>query len=390
MKTEVGIIGAGPAGLMLARILQQHGIDTIILERRSRDHVLGRIRAGVLEQGTVDTLKAHGVGARLEREGIPIKSMQIRWNGEKHVTSIVDASGRHLTTYGQAKVVRDLIEQREADGLPILFEAPVERLESIDDAPRIHFTHDAVEQKLDCAFIAGCDGFHGISRSYIPQASERSHLREYPFAWFGILAEAAPHPDMRGFAHSTRGLAVASARSETIGRLYLQVEPAFDVDAMSDDEVWDELDRRMADGSGRRLNRGRIIERNRARLRGFVCETMQHGRLLIAGDAAHIVPPSGAKGLNLAIGDARVMAEALRGRLRANDDYVYGEYTQICLRRIWPTVSWSCQMSDNLHMFPGQSSFATQMQYQNLTHWIYTEIGQRRFRASMLGLPYEI
>jgi p-hydroxybenzoate 3-monooxygenase len=390
VKTEVGIIGAGPAGLMLARILQQHGIDTVILERRSRAYVLGRIRAGVLEHGTVETLKAYGVGERLKREGIPIKSMQIRWNGEKHDTSIVDESGRHLTTYGQAKVVRDLIEQREADGLPIRFEAAVERLDDLEDAPKIRFVADGAAQTLECQFVAGCDGYHGVSRGYIPDAAAQSHLRDYPFAWFGILAEAAPHPDMRGFAHSTRGLAVASARSESIGRLYLQVPPDFDVNAMSDEDVWDELDRRMDDGSGQRLNRGRITERNRARLRGFVCEAMQHGRLLIAGDAAHIVPPSGAKGLNLAIGDARVMAEALRGRLRANDDRIYADYTAICLRRIWPTVAWSCQMSDTLHMFPDQSSFTTQMQYQNLNHWMHTETGQRRFRTAMLGLPYEI
>jgi len=390
MKTEVGIIGAGPAGLMLARILQQHGIDSVIIERRSRDYVLKRIRAGVLEQGTVDTLTAYGVGARLASEGIPIDAMQIRWNRERHFIKILDEDGRRLTTYGQAKVVRDLIEQREADDLPILFETEVDRLEDLEDAPRIRFTQAGAARSLDCAFVAGCDGYRGVSRGYIPDARQRSHLREFPFAWFGILAEAAPHPDMRGFAHSTRGLAVASARSEAIGRLYLQVGRDFDVDSMSEEEVWDELDRRMDDGSGGRLNRGPIIERNLARLSGFVCESMQHGRLLIAGDAAHIVPPSGAKGLNLAIGDARVMAEALRGRLRGNDDRMFADYTRICLRRVWPTVHWSCQMSDTLHMFPEQPSFATQMQYQNLDHWMNTEIGQRRFRTAMLGLPYEV
>jgi p-hydroxybenzoate 3-monooxygenase len=390
MKTEVGIIGAGPAGLMLARILQSHGIETVILERRSRDYVLGRIRAGVLEQGTVDTLTAYGLGDRLAREGIPIDSMQIRWAGQNNVIAIRDENGRRLTTYGQAKVVRDLIEQREADGLPLIFEAPVDRLEDIEDAQIIHFSCEGATRRLECSYIAGCDGYRGISRSYIPDAEARSYLREYPFAWFGVLAEAAPHMDVRGFAHSTRGLAVASARSETIGRLYLQVNPDFDIHAMSDNEVWDELDRRLNDCSGARLNRGPIIERSLARLRGFVCEAMRYGRLLIAGDAAHIVPPSGAKGLNLAIGDARVMAEALRSKIKGGNDKILGQYEKICLKRIWPTVNWSCTMSDNLHMFPDQSSFATQMQYQNLRHWVHTEIGQRRFRTAMLGLPYEI
>ncbi len=289
---------------MLARILQHHGIDTVILERRSRDYVLGRIRAGVLEQGTVDTLKAYGIGERLMQEGIPMDSMQIRWNGERH-DIVITENGRRLTTYGQAKVVRDLIEQREADGLPIVFEAAVDRLEDIENAPKIYFTQDGETRRLACAFVAGCDGYRGISRSCIPDAKQKSFLREYPFSWFGILAEATPHKEKRGFSHSSRGLAVVSARLKSIGRLYLQVELDFDVNALSDEEIWDELDLRMEDSSGQRLNRGPIIERNRARLRGFVCEAMQHGKLLIAGDAAHIVPPSGAKGLNLAIGDAR-------------------------------------------------------------------------------------
>jgi p-hydroxybenzoate 3-monooxygenase len=390
MKTQVGVIGAGPAGLLVARILQLNGIETVILERSSRAHVLGRIRAGVLEQGTVDTLKAYGVGERLSREGIEIKHMQLRWNGAAHIVPIEDENGRHLTTYGQARIVEDLIEQREADGLPMLFEAPVEKIESIESAPVIQFTHQGRVQRLDCQFIAGCDGFRGVSRRSIPGSEERSYLKEYPFSWLGVLADAAPRREVRGFSHSTRGMAVASARSDRIGRLYLQVDPGTDVNAMSDDAIWDELDRRMEDGSGERLNRGRIIERNLARLRGFVCETMRHGQLCIAGDAAHIVPPSGAKGLNLAVGDARVMAEAFRRCIRSGDRSVLDTYTEICLRRIWPTVHWSCSMSEAFHMFPGQTDFETRMQYQTLNHWANTEIGQRRFRNAQLGLPFEI
>jgi p-hydroxybenzoate 3-monooxygenase len=390
MRTEVAIVGAGPAGLMVARILQCHGIETVVLERRSRVHVLARIRAGVLEQGTVDTLKCYGVGERLAREGIPIDDLQLRWNRRQHIIPLRDDNGRCLTTYGQANIVRDLIEKRDADGLPLLFEAKVEGFDELESAPVVRFTHGGVDQRLRCDFVAGCDGFRGVSRRHIPSAAERSHLREYPFSWFGILAEAAPNPAKRGFAHSTRGLAVASARSERIGRLYLQVDPGFDVQAMSEDEIWDELDRRLEDASGTRLNRGPIRERNLARLRGFVCEAMRHGRLCIAGDAAHIVPPSGAKGLNLAIGDARVMAEAFRAALRDEDRSILDRYSEICLRRIWPTVHWSCSMSDALHMFPGQTSFDTGIQYQTLHHWANTEAGRRRFREAQLGLPFEI
>ncbi len=390
MRTEVGVIGAGPAGLLLARILHLNGISSIILERRSREYVLSRVRAGVLEQGTVDTLKQYGAGERLAREGLPHEEMQIRWNRERHVIPIVDEHGRQLTTYGQAKVVRDLIELREADNLPILFEAEVSQLEGIEDRPSIHFRHEGAEKSLDCTFIAGCDGFLGISRKYIPGAGEKSFLKEYPFGWFGILAQAAPHPDVRGFAHSPRGLAVASARSEKIGRLYLQVDPDFEIDSISDEAIWDELDQRLDDGSGHRLNRGPIIEKSVARLRGFVCEAMQHGKLCIAGDAAHIVPPSGAKGLNLAVGDVRVLAEALRRCLKAGNTGLMAQYSEICLRRIWPMVHWSCSMSEALHFFPGQTGFETRMQYETLNHWANTEIGRRRFRAAMLGLPYEI
>jgi p-hydroxybenzoate 3-monooxygenase len=390
MKTQVGVIGAGPAGLLVARILQLNGIDTVIVERSSRAHVLGRIRAGVLEQGTVDTLKAYGVGERLSREGIPVKQMHLRWDRAAHIVPIEDEKGRYLTTYGQARIVEDLILQREADDLPILFEAPVEKIEGIESAPVIQFMHQGRSQRLDCQFVAGCDGFRGVSRRSIPGAEARSFLKEYPFSWLGILADAAPRPEIRGFSHSTRGMAVASARSNRIGRLYLQVDPGTDVNAMSDEEIWDELDRRMEDGSGERLNRGRIIERNLARLRGFVCETMRHGQLCIAGDAAHIVPPSGAKGLNLAVGDARVMAEAFRRCITSGDSSVLDAYTDICLRRIWPTVHWSCSMSEAFHVFPGQTEFETRMQYQSLNHWANTEIGQRRFRTAQLGLPFEI
>jgi p-hydroxybenzoate 3-monooxygenase len=390
MRTEVGIAGAGPAGLLLARILQVNGISSVILERHSREYVLGRVRAGVLEQGTVDTLTEYGVGHRLASEGLPLDDVQIRWNGEVHVIPIAGEDGRRLTNYGQAKVVRDLIEQREADGLPIYFEAEVDGYEGVTDNPQIHFRHNNAAKTLDCDFIAGCDGFHGVSRTYIPEAAAKSFLKEFPFAWFGILANAKPKREIRGFAHSARGLAVASARSQSIGRLYLQVDRDFDIHTMTDDKIWDELDWRMDDGSGETLTRGPIIEKSVAKLRGFVCEAMQYGKLFIAGDAAHIVPPSGAKGLNLAVSDVRVLAEAIRRYLKNDKSELIENYSKICLQRIWPTVHWSCSLSAALHLFPGQTAFDTRLQYETLNRWANTETGRLRFREAMLGPPYEI
>lgn len=390
IRTRVGIVGAGPAGLLLARMLQLKGIDSVVLERRSRAYVLSRVRAGVLEKGTVDTLVEVGAGARLRREGIRHEEMQLRWNGECHRVKTDDEHGRYLTTYGQAKIVEDLITLREADHLPIHFEAQVSHFEGITDNPVIHFVEGSVAKTLICEFIAGCDGFRGVSRAHIPKAHESSYLREYPFSWFGILAEAPPHKNLRGFTHSRRGLAVASARSQTISRQYLQVSPEFKADQMSDEEIWDELDRRFEDGSGNRFNRGPIIEKSVARLRGFVCTTMQYGKLCIAGDAAHIVPPSGAKGLNSAVGDVRVLSETIARYLLKGDAAMLENYSELCLRRIWPTVHWSCQMSDALHMFPGQSDFDTQMQYATLKSWTSSALGLQRFREAMLGLPYQV
>lgn len=390
IRTRVGIVGAGPAGLLLARMLQLEGIDSVILERRSRAHVLARVRAGVLEKGTVDTLIAVGAGERLLREGMPNKDIQLRWDGVCHRVPTVDENGRHLTTYGQAKIVEDLIRLREGDGLPIHFEAQVDRFEDITGNPVIHFTEGGVAKTLRCDFIAGCDGFRGVSRAHIPGADAASFLREYPFSWFGILAEAAPNPALRGFAHSRRGMAVASARSDKISRLYLQVAPDFKVDDMDDEAIWDELDRRFVDGTSNRFNRGPIIEKSVARLRGFICTKMQHGKLCIAGDAAHIVPPSGAKGLNSAVGDVRVMAATITRYLKEGDTTLLENYSATCLRRIVPTVHWSCEMSDTLHMFPGQSEFDTRMQYARLDSWVSSPGGQQRFREAMLGQPYPI
>jgi p-hydroxybenzoate 3-monooxygenase len=387
-KTQVGIIGAGPAGLLLGRILQKHGIDTVVLERRGRDYVLARIRAGVLEQGTVDTLREYGVDKRLNAEGLPHKDMKLFWGGERHAIPMIDESGRALMTYGQNKIVEDLINLREADGLPLEFDAEVLTIDGLPDKPVIRYQQNGQLHELKCDFVAGCDGFLGVSRRHIPDAEENSYEKVFPFSWFGILAEAKTSTETRGFGHSRRGLAVSSSRGPDISRLYLQVDPDFKVKDMTDEQIWDELEIRLANQYGKTLNRGPILDKAVVRLRAFICEKMVYGRLALAGDACHTVPPSGAKGLNLAIGDIRLLSEAIVDLLKKSDDSKLQRYTELALQRIWPTVHWSCVMSEAFHIFPGQSEFDTRRQYEVLNYWAYNEVGQQWFRNSMLGRPY--
>ncbi|PTX03517.1 4-hydroxybenzoate 3-monooxygenase [Pararhodobacter aggregans] len=387
MKTQVGIIGAGPAGLLLGRILQAHGIDAVVVERRSRDYVLKRIRAGVLEQGTVDTLRKYGVAERLDREGLPHADMKLFWKGERHSIPMTGEGGRRMTTYGQNKIVEDLVLRREADGLPLIFDAEVKAIENVTDRPVIHYDHNGEAQTLECDFVAGCDGFWGVSRKHMPDADAHSFEKVFPFSWFGLLAEAKTSTETRGFCHSERGLAVSSSRGPDVSRLYLQVPPDFDMASMSDDQIWDELSLRLANQYGKTLNRGPIIDKAVVRLRGFICEKMVHGRLALAGDACHTVPPSGAKGLNLAVGDVRLLSEAIVSLLQENDDSKLARYPDLALQRIWPTVHWSCTMSDVFHIFPGQTAFDTRRQYEVLNFWAYDETGQRVFRENMLGRP---
>lgn len=388
MKTQVGIVGAGPAGLLLGRMLQKHGIDTVVLEQRSRDYVLARIRAGVLEQGTVDTLREYGVDERLNREGIPHEDMKLFWAGKRHSIPMVGDGDRRLTTYGQNKIVEDLVNLRETDGLPLIFDAEVEAITDTEGSPVIHYTKDGERHEIRCDFVAGCDGFHGVVRQHIPDADAHSFHKEFPFSWFGILAEAESNIETRGFGHSENGLAVSSYRGRGISRLYLQVDPEFDMNSMTDEQIWDEMSLRLANQYGKTLNRGPIIDKAVARLRAFVCEKLVHGRLALAGDACHIVPPSGAKGLNLAVGDVRLLSEAILALLRNGNDALLARYGELALSRIWPTVHWSCLMSEAFHLFPGQTPFDTKRQYETLNYWAYDETGQRVFRESMLGRPY--
>jgi p-hydroxybenzoate 3-monooxygenase len=389
-RTQVAVIGAGPAGLILARMLQRSGVDTVILERRDRDYVLSRIRAGVLEQGTVDTLVELGAGDRLLREGLRQERVWFCWNRQRRSIEMTDAAGRRLTTYGQQRVVEDLVLLREADGLPIIWNAEVTALDGLTTGPVVSYATPEGTFQLGASYVAGCDGYRGVSRSFVPQAPAATFVKEYPFAWFGIMAEASLPLSARGFAHHTKGLALAAARSASVSRMYLQVPRDFDVASASDEWIWAELQERLADESGDTVTPGSIMQRNAVALRAFVCEAMRHGRLVLAGDAAHVVPPSGAKGMNLAVGDARVLGEALRRAINEDDERLLDDYPRLCLSRIWPTVHWSCQMAEALHVFPGQSEFETRRQYETLSTWIETEHGQQSMRRSMLGLPYPI
>jgi p-hydroxybenzoate 3-monooxygenase len=390
MRTQVAIIGAGPAGLLVGRMLQLQGIDTVVLERRDHTYLMSRIRAGVLEQGTVDTLVGVGAGERLLGEGIRQETVWFCWDGRRHAIRMIDEDGRRLTTYGQQRVVEDLITMRERDGLPLVFEAEVVDIADIEHQPVITYTHAGLTHQIECDYVAGCDGYRGVSRSFIPCAESSSHVKEYPFAWFGIMAETRLANEARGFAHHVNGLAVAAARSATVSRLYLQVPREFDVASMTDEQIWAELQIRLAADDGQTVEPGPIVQKNAVALRAFVCEKMRHGRLAIAGDAAHVVPPSGAKGMNLAVGDARVLGEALRRAIHDGDERMLDDYSELCLSRVWPTVHWSCQVAEAFHAFPGQTPFDTRRQYETLHHWVETDAGRDSFRRSMLGLPYPV
>ncbi|MBV9543243.1 MAG: 4-hydroxybenzoate 3-monooxygenase [Chloroflexi bacterium] len=347
MRTQVAIIGAGPAGLSLAHLLQRDGIECVVLENRSREYVEQRVRAGVLEQGTVDLLDGLGLGDRLHREGMVHNGLSFHVNGRRIRLNLTELSGgRSIYVYGQQEVVKDLI----AAGAPVVFEAEAIGLDDVSAAiPRVHFTQDGREQVLECDFIAGCDGFHGISRQSLPAGQAHVYEREYPFAWLGILAAAPPNDVELVYARNPRGFALHSMRSLQITRLYLQVEPDEPIDNWPDDRIWDELQARLGTSEGWSVNRGPILERGITAMRSYVVEPMRFGRLLLAGDAAHIVPPTGARGMNLAMADARVMAAALAAFYADGSTTLLDRYSEDCLRRVWRAEYFSWYLTTLLH-----------------------------------------
>jgi len=369
VRTQVGIVGAGPAGLVLAHLLHLRGIDSVVVEARSREYVERRIRAGVLEQGTVDLLEQTGVGERLRREGLVHEGIELQFGGERHRIDFPSLTGgRAITVYGQQEVVKDLIAARIETGRPLLFEVDDVTVDGLEtETPSIGFVHDGERGELRCDFVAGCDGYHGVCRDSIPGGVLTEFSREYPFGWLGILAEAPPSNDELIYCYHDRGFALHSMRSPMLTRLYLQCRPDEDLDEWPDERIWDELERRFA-LEGWTLNRGEIVEKGVTGMRSFVVEPMQFGRLFLAGDAAHIVPPTGAKGLNLAVADVRVLADALAAWFEQGDDSGLAGYSAKVLRRVWRAEHFSWWMTSMLHRLEGGDAFDTKLQLAQLAY----------------------
>ena len=367
VRTQVGIVGAGPAGLTLARLLELAGVESVVLEKRSRDYCEHRIRAGVLEQGSVDLLRDAGVGARLDREGIVHGGIYLQFEGERHHVPLQELTGRSIVIYGQTEVVKDLIAARLESGLPLLFEADVTDVSDVAARPRVRFTYEDAEGELECDVVAGCDGFHGVCRTAIPAGLLRTFEREYPFGWLGILAHVAPSTDELVYAYNERGFALLSLRSPELSRYYVQVRHDEDPAAWPDDRVWEEL-RLRTELAGWTLERGPVLEKGVTGMRSFVIEPMQHGRLFLAGDAAHIVPATGAKGLNLAISDVRILARRLVDWYRSGDAEALDGYSAECLRRVWRAEHFSWWMTSMLHTVEGGDPFDRRLQLSQLRY----------------------
>jgi p-hydroxybenzoate 3-monooxygenase len=369
MRTQVGIVGAGPAGLTLAHLLQREGIESVVLEDRSREHVEQRLRAGVLEQAVADLLVESGAGERLRREGIVHHGIELQFDRERHRIPLSDLTGgRSIVIYGQTEIVKDLVRLRLDAGLPLLFEVSdvsVHDLES--DRPSIRYSHEDAEHLLECDVIAGCDGFHGVCRPSIPAGVLSEFSREYPFGWLGILAEVAPSNDELVYAHHESGFALLSLRSPELSRLYVQCRPDEDLAKWPDARIWDELQLRLG-LEGWALAEGPILEKGVTGMRSYVAEPMRFGRLFLAGDAAHIVPPTGAKGLNLALHDVRLLAEALVSWYRTGTDELLDAYSDACLRRVWRAEHFSWWMTSMLHRFESADDFDLQLQLAQLRY----------------------
>jgi p-hydroxybenzoate 3-monooxygenase len=389
MRTKVGIIGAGPAGLMLAHLLDLEGIDSVVLEARSREYVEHRVRAGVLEQGTVELLTETGLGERLHREGLVHHGVELRFDGESHRIDLSGLTGgRTITIYGQQEVVKDLIAARLAAGADIRFEVSDVALDGLTtDRPSIAFAHEGEAQTLECDVIAGCDGFHGVSRHAIPDGVLTEFDRTYPFAWLGILAEVAPSSEELIYSHHDRGFALASLRSPKISRLYLQVPQEERLDAWSDARIWDELHTRLATNDGFTLNEGPVIERLVAPLRSWLVEPMQYGRLFLAGDAAHIVPATGAKGLNLAVADVVTLARGLARHFESGDDSLLEAYSETCLRRVWRVQHFSWWMTSMLHRFDPADTYQHRLQLAQLQYVTSSTAAATTLAENYVGLP---
>ncbi len=390
MRTQVGIVGAGPAGLVLSHLLHLQGIESVVLESHRRDYVEQRIRAGVLEQGTVDLLVESGVGERLKQEGLVHHGIELRFGGTGHRIDLAELTGgKAITIYAQHEVVKDLIDARLAAKGQILFDAEALNLRDIDRNPRIFYTHKGVTKELACDFIAGCDGFHGICRPRIPSSILRVHERIYPFAWLGILAQVPPASDELIYTYHEQGFALLSMRSPEISRLYLQCSPDEDIANWSDDRIWDELRFRMATRDGWVLKDGPVLQKGITPMRSFVAQPMQFGKLFILGDAAHIVPPTGAKGLNLAVSDVRVLTRALVDFYKAGKKEAFERYSETCSRRIWKVQRFSWWMTSMLHRFQNEDSFSHNIHLAELDYVTSSRAAATSLAENYVGLPYD-
>lgn len=389
-QTQVGIIGAGPSGLLLSHLLHLEGIDSVVVEARSRKYVEERVRAGVLEQGTVDLLCETGLGDRLRREGLVHHGIELRFDGRGHRIALSDLTGgRSIWIYGQQEVVKDLIDARLAAKAAIHFEVSEVTLSGIDSAsPVLSYHKDGLDQALACDFIAGCDGFHGVSRDSIPPGVLRIYHHAYPFGWLGILAAVAPSTEELIYAYHDRGFALHSLRSPDISRLYIQVDPDEDIANWPDDRIWEELSLRLATDDGWRLATGPVLEKGVTPMRSFVVEPMQYGRLFLAGDAAHIVPATGAKGLNLAVHDVHQLAEAITSWYRQGTDELLQQYTARCLGRVWRVQDFSAFMSLMLHRYSGDDGFRGRLQRAQLEYVCSSEAAARSLAENYVGLPH--
>jgi p-hydroxybenzoate 3-monooxygenase len=388
MRTQVGIIGAGPAGLMLARLLHLQGISSIIIENRSREYIENRIRAGLIEHWATELLTEVGVGERMQREGIQHWGINIGINGELHRIDFKALVQKQVTIYGQQEVVKDLVARRLADGGPLLFEVDgVSVHELTSPRPKIRFTHDGKAQEIDCDFIAGCDGFHGICRPSFPEDVLSVFEREYPFGWLGILSESPPPDHELIYSYTDRGFALYTMRSMSLSRLYLQCDHDEEIENWSDARIWDELHKRL--GGARELKEGRLLQKGITPMRSFVVEPMQYGRLFLAGDSAHIVPPTGAKGMNLAFADVMMLARALEAFYKNNKSERLETYSATCLRRVWYAQRFSWWMTQILHRFPNESAFDRRRQISDLDYITSSQAASKMLAEQYVGLPLD-